>query len=148
MKFDFVKRSSYYGLCGLTGIYIDLLSLCEAAGNVFSQCAAFNLVIICHEATHYGMRCFDREESFSYLTPRHIVEGKDNYEGGYLCDDLLWGDCNKEIWRKPIVMFNAEKWNAEKHPMFTTDELKSIPINANNIKLSGLCAYLKKCSYL
>jgi hypothetical protein len=140
MKIDLVMDSCYWGLCGLDKIYLDIENICAGAEFIYAQCVAAIVATICHEAMHFGMRCWTTNEGFRYITPKKIIDNKTEYEGGYLCEELLWGDCSKKIWEKPEILLNAKRWERVGNPLYNHVELndmKNVPYI--NFKLSGLC---------
>jgi hypothetical protein len=99
------------------------------------------LGVICHESMHYGMRSSIASAGFRYLTPRTIIKEKKDFEGEYLCQELLWGNFRKQYWEYAGIIMNEESWNKEKYPLFSQEELNKMSTAHFNVRISGMCSY-------
>ena len=138
MPISFVQDVHYSGMVHLGGIFINGKTFFNySGGELFS----FLLMLLIHEGFHYCMRHL--KQNFAWQTP----EGTGLYkglEGGFLLENLIWGDYKKAVWKLPNIVSDSQRWNTFRLPkkcLFNTSEIESLEERDVEGGCSGLCSF-------
>lgn len=132
MPVEFVQDVNYSGMVHLGGIFINSNKFKQYKGE---KLICFLLQLLIHEGFHHCTRHLTK--NFAWLTPVGSGHRK-GLEGGYLLENYIWGDHEKEVWREPKMVLDINRWKFYE-PLFNPFELSMLKNRIIHDRCSGLC---------